>query len=334
MKNAHVSIITPVYNASKYIIETLESVRGQTYRDWELIIVDDGSSDSSVEIVQEFMSGHPGIAKLLFHPDKENRGTSASRNLGLRHASGEFICFLDADDVWNPNFLDFYIQVFNRHPEISMAYGPALLWHMNRDRSRDKVQRLGIRGDRIVDSQALLKLFLTGDGDTPSPSGVMMSHKILSEVEGWEELFRDMHDDQVLYSKLLSRGIAVYVTDRCLYRYRQHDESICTKAVKENRNADSSKRYLEWLKQYLIQRGLLSEDLSLIITEQLWYAQCHKENELLSSDGWFIKKISSFRSFIALLRQQQDASFMLKLGRRIVGQQALHVVRTRMVDRR
>jgi glycosyltransferase involved in cell wall biosynthesis len=330
MKNACISIVIPMYNASRYIIETLESVRNQTYRDWELIIVDDGSNDLSAELVQEFTSRHPGIAKLLFHQHKENRGTSASRNLGLRYAQGELICFLDADDVWHPNFLDFFIHVFDRYPEISMAYAPALLWHtsdMGRDNSKDAVQRLGIKANRIVNARTLFKLFLVGDGDTPSPSGVMIRHNVLSSVGGWEEMFRGMYDDQALYSKLLLRGIAVYVTDQCLYRYRQHEGSICSMAApKETQSPDYRKVYLEWLRQYLAQSGQLSEDLSIILTEHLWHIQFHKETDLLPSAAW-VKKIKRVRSFIALLLKQKNVLFMLKLGWRIVSRELLYKVR-------
>jgi glycosyltransferase involved in cell wall biosynthesis len=336
MENVRVSIIIPMYNASRYISETLESVRNQTYQDWELIIVDDDSSDSSVERVQEFMSRYPGTAKLLFHPHKENRGTSASRNLGLRHAQGELICFLDADDVWNPNFLDFFIQVFNRHPEVSMAYAPALLWHtpgIGGGNAKNVAQRLGIKADRIIDARTLFKLFLVGDGDTPAPSGVMIRREVLSAVGGWEEMFRDMYDDQVLYSKLLLRGITVYVTSQWLYRYRQHDKSICTMAaLRESRTYDCRKRYLEWLKQYLAERGQLSEDIRVILAEHLWHIQFQRENGLLPSGVWG-KRIHRVRSFMALLLKQKNVLFMLKLGWRIVSRELLYMVRALKVRR-
>jgi glycosyltransferase involved in cell wall biosynthesis len=118
VKKLSVSIIIPVYNASKFVIETLESVLGQTYADWELILVDDGSADDSVELLQNFVRAHPLKARLFRHLHGENRGTSATRNLGLRHASGELVCFLDADDVWKPNFLEYFVDKFDRYPGI------------------------------------------------------------------------------------------------------------------------------------------------------------------------------------------------------------------------
>ena len=328
MKNGLTSIIIPMYNASLYIGETLESVRSQKYKNWELIIVDDGSTDSSVVKVQDFISKYPNEARLLQHPNKKNRGTSASRNLGMKHAIGEFVCFLDADDVWEPDFLGFFVGVLEKNHEISMAYGPALLWHMNQNSSTDYVQHLGIKTNKIVDPYDLFKMFLVGEADTPSPSGVMIRRNAILEVGGWEEAFPGMYDDQVLYSKLLLRGGAVYVADKCLYRYRQHSESLCKMSTRERRNADSRKKYLEWLKQYLKNRGQFAEDVEIIIAEHMWYAHRQKEIEILSAAGWWTQKTSALRSLATLLGRQKNFISAIKLCGRIVGQQVASAART------
>lgn len=327
INNVRVSIVVPMYNAAKYIIETLESVRSQTYKNWELFVVDDGSSDASADIVNEYFSQHQGMGLLLSHPQKKNRGTSSSRNLGMEHANGELLCFLDADDVWDHNFLDSLIQVFEEYPQVSMAYCPALLWHTHQNRAKDKIQRLGIKANRIVDSFLLFKLFLIGHADTPSPSGIMIRRQALAEAGGWEVMFRDMYDDQVLYSKLLLNGINVYVKDECLYRYRQHDESLCHIAEKEKREPKSRKIYLEWLNQYLLEKGELSEDISVILTEHLWYVQRRIDIDSLSLDGWWSRKFSSLRSLIILFALQKNISTVIKLSFRMVCNQVLHAVR-------
>ncbi|MFH1021398.1 MAG: glycosyltransferase family A protein [Pseudomonadota bacterium] len=321
MKNTRVSVIIPMYCASPFIKETLESVRSQTYEYWELIIVDDGSPDASAEKAREFVAQFPGMAQLLFHPGKENRGTSASRNLGLEHATGELVCFLDADDVWDSGFLDFFVQMFDRNPEIAMAYGPALLWHGQQDDAVDHVQHLGIKMNSVVDSCDLFKKFLAGEADTPSPSGVLLRRKALLDVGGWEESFPGMYDDQVVYSKLLLAGGGAYVTDRCLYRYRQHPDSLCKVAAKERRNAGSRQNYLEWLRQYLIQAGQLSGDIEILIAEHIWYVQRMKEIEQLSTSGWWDQKMGALGSLLNLLHNQKNFISAIKLGQRIVRQQ-------------
>ena len=96
-----VSIITPCYNSSKYIEETYQSIKNQTFKDWEWIIVDDCSTDHSVEIITQFRD--PKI-KLL--RNNENLGAAASRNKALVNASGRYITFIDSDDLWKKNFLE------------------------------------------------------------------------------------------------------------------------------------------------------------------------------------------------------------------------------------
>ena len=102
MKQNLVSIITPMYNAEKYVAQTIESVLAQTYSDWEMIIVNDGSKDNCAEIVKEYTQKDKRI-KLINQP---NSGSASARNNALRNAVGQYICFLDADDLWDNNFLE------------------------------------------------------------------------------------------------------------------------------------------------------------------------------------------------------------------------------------
>lgn len=101
MKEGLVSIITPVYNGEKYISETIDSVIKQTYPDWEMIVVDDGSKDGSAAIVRRYVEKESRIT-LLQQP---NGGSASARNNGIRHANGQYIALLDSDDLWEQNFL-------------------------------------------------------------------------------------------------------------------------------------------------------------------------------------------------------------------------------------
>ena len=101
-----VSVITIFYNANKFLEEAIQSVLSQTYVDWELLLVDDGSTDNSPGIAQKYAQINPQKVFYLEHPGHKNCGMSATRNLGLRRAQGEYIAFLDADDVWLPKKLE------------------------------------------------------------------------------------------------------------------------------------------------------------------------------------------------------------------------------------
>lgn len=102
MENKLVSIITPIYNGAKYVSETIESVLKQTYPHWEMIIVDDGSKDNSAEIIREYVTKDDRI-QLIQQP---NGGSASARNNGIRRANGRYIALLDADDLWEPTFLE------------------------------------------------------------------------------------------------------------------------------------------------------------------------------------------------------------------------------------
>lgn len=111
-----VSIIIPVYNAERFVYSTLESVLNQSWRNLEVIVVNDGSTDRSMEICQQF--DDPRIT----YVEQENGGTAAARNTGIRHARGEYIGFIDADDSWMPEKIARHMGQFNQDPDLGVVY--------------------------------------------------------------------------------------------------------------------------------------------------------------------------------------------------------------------
>jgi len=97
-----ISIVTPMYNGEKFVSQTIESVLAQTYRNWEMVIVDDGSKDNSAAIVANYAEKDSRIRLI----QQSNSGSAAARNHALREANGRYICFLDADDLWDSQFLE------------------------------------------------------------------------------------------------------------------------------------------------------------------------------------------------------------------------------------
>lgn len=111
-KEGLVSIIVPVYNAEKYILETISSVQAQTYGSWELILVEDQSSDDSRAVVERFLAETPDErVRLLVQP--QNGGAARARNAGMKAAEGRYIAFLDADDRWEPTKLEHQLNYMN-----------------------------------------------------------------------------------------------------------------------------------------------------------------------------------------------------------------------------
>lgn len=114
--NIKFSVIIPVFNSKTTIISTLQSVANQTYHNFEIIIVNDGNTDDSQLLIESYIKDHPGL-KIIFL-NKENGGVSTARNVGLRCATGDFVAFLDADDVWLANKLERQAQVLMENPHI------------------------------------------------------------------------------------------------------------------------------------------------------------------------------------------------------------------------
>ena len=102
-----VSVITPMYNCEKFISETIESVLNQTYTNWEMIIIDDCSTDKSKQIVKQYIERDKRIRLIALN---ENSGAAVARNKGIEVSSGRFIAFLDGDDLWEPNKLEKQIK--------------------------------------------------------------------------------------------------------------------------------------------------------------------------------------------------------------------------------
>ena len=111
-----ISVVIPLYNKEKSVRSTLESVRVQSYADWECIVVDDGSTDKSREVAEQFMTLDFRF-KIL---SQENAGVSAARNAGIMAAKGEYVAFLDADDLWTPNYLETMVALIADYPDAGL----------------------------------------------------------------------------------------------------------------------------------------------------------------------------------------------------------------------
>lgn len=114
MKNPLVSVIIPVFNGEEFLVEAIQSVKDQSYSPIEIILVDDGSTDSSSEVVKSFSN--------INYIYQSNLGTPSARNTGINSAQGEFIAFLDADDIWHKMKLEIQVAFHLNHPEIGFSF--------------------------------------------------------------------------------------------------------------------------------------------------------------------------------------------------------------------
>jgi len=126
---ANVSVIIPLFNKEKYVNRALDSVFSQTYQDFEIVVVDDGSTDSSLELVQRDLDSR----LRLVH--QQNQGPGAARNRGIRETPTPYLAFLDADDEWLPDFLNRYMEALRANPDCDYVVGPWFEGNLQADRS-------------------------------------------------------------------------------------------------------------------------------------------------------------------------------------------------------
>lgn len=261
-RGALVSVVVGFLNGERFIDEAVQGVLAQGYPEWELWLVNDGSTDGSAEIARRYAEQHPQRISLLEHPRRENRGVCASRNLALRHATGRYVALLDVDDIWLPQKLERQVAILEQHPDAGMVYGASQYWHgwtgEAEDRARDSVPELGVEAGRLYPPRTLLPLLHPlGPGTAPCPSDLLLRRELVEQIGGFEEDFRGMYqlyEDQAFLAKVYCNA-AVFVSDETWSRYRIHADSCMAMVKRAGREAAVRQFYLNWLERYLRGQG-------------------------------------------------------------------------------
>jgi glycosyltransferase involved in cell wall biosynthesis len=233
-----VSCVMIFLDAAAYIDESIRSVVGQTYPSWELLLVDDGSTDASTAIAQQWARRDPRI-RYVEHAGHVNLGMSASRNRGIAEARGAWVTFLDSDDVWTPTALAHRLRVLDAHPTAEALLGGTWRWYSwtgePADRDLDHTMALppGVpRGEVLEPPAGFVAVY--GDPDVwyvPAMCSIVIDRTRLLALGGLDDEFAGMYEDQVLYTKVLLE-LRVVVDERALSLYRQHDASACAAAIR------------------------------------------------------------------------------------------------------
>jgi len=267
-----VSVIIIFLNAEPFLQEAIESVLSQTYSEWELILVDDGSSDGSTLLGRQYEKREPERTRLLEHEGHQNRGMSASRNLGIQHANGRYIAFLDADDAWFPYTLQEQVTILEAQGEAAMVYGPLLWWYgwsgLPQDQGRDYIEKLGVPSNTLIRPPELLPLFLLDKAAVPS--GILVRRRAIERVGGFEDEFRGEYEDQVFCAKICLNE-PVFASERCWYRYRQHPASSVSIGLQTGQTYSYRLAFLNWLAQYLRHQGVKDPRVTRALRRELWH---------------------------------------------------------------
>ena len=255
-KNCMVSVVIPIYNAVKYIEETIQSIINQTYNNWELILVDDGSSDGSVDIINKYKDNKKII--LLQHPGCINLGVSKTRELGIKVAKGEYIAFLDADDLFFPNKLREQLDVFAKFNGVILVHSKVDLLNdfafcFNNEFELDTHDKLY----KVHEQESWLK------SNNICNSTVIVKSEVLKNIKfGLPQLFQ--FEDWVLWSLIALRGEFYYQSIPQI-KYRIHPSSA-TAAILENKLISPYSKIEYLISLYLLNK---SSNFNSIIIEQL-----------------------------------------------------------------
>ena len=229
-----VSIITPTYNSERFIAETIVSVQAQTYQDWEMIIVDDCSTDKTAEIVASFQEKD---SRIKYFYNSTNKGSALSRNLALQKAKGKWIAFLDSDDLWLPDKLEKQIEFMTKN-----NYHFSYTNYCEIDENSKETGIL-ITGPKVITNK-LMKAYCW-----PGCLTVMYDAE---KVGIMQTVDIRINEEYALWIKI-AKKLNCYLLDENLAKYRRHNKSLTSqsyfKLIKwhyimfrksENRNAISS----------------------------------------------------------------------------------------------
>ena len=206
-----VSIIIPTYNRFSFLTEATESIFLQTYTDYELIVVDDGSTDETSQI-QEL---YPGKLKYIL---QENRGASAARNRGIRESSGEYICFLDSDDLWKKNKLKMQVEYMERETDFNISYTDEI-WIRNGVRVNPREKHKKYSG--LIYDKCLPLCII-------SPSSVMIKREILDRVGLFDENL-PICEDYDLWLRISRNCPILYIDKKLIIKRGGHDDQLSQK---------------------------------------------------------------------------------------------------------
>lgn len=241
--NFRISIIIPLYNGEKYIRQTVESVISQTLKPFELIVVNDGSTDNSPKIIEAMVANFP--IKLIH---QENAGQSAARNHGARLAEGDMLAFLDQDDIWYPNHLERLVAPFRENSRLGWTYSD--VDEIDRE---GRLMTLGLLSTLPTKHPKRSLIDLLGEDMFILPSASVILKSAFDKVNGFDEQLSGSEDDD-LFLRLFQAGYAHEFCPEALSQWRVRYDS----ASYTEQSAASNDRYARKLLETFRDEPLLA----------------------------------------------------------------------------
>jgi len=254
------SIVMAFLNAERFIQDTINNVFAQTHTNWELLLVDDGSKDSSTSLAKRYAGQHPSKVRYLEHPGHQQRGLSATRNLGIHHAKGAYIAFLEPDDLCVPQKLERQVALLNTHPRVNAIIG---LTHDQTPttgaRGNDRPGTSSLQPDTLYDPPTLAAHFSpVGPAPMPDISDLLIQRDAIQKIGGFSEDFCDLYEqyaDHAFWSKLLLTH-PVFVAGENWGTPRIHLRTVASVTTDPNASRQARLFYLNWLGTQLLEQEI------------------------------------------------------------------------------
>jgi glycosyltransferase involved in cell wall biosynthesis len=255
-----------------FLSEAVESILAQTYTRWELILVDDGSTDESREIARSYADKYPEKIRATEHPGHANKGVCASRNYAVSISNAEFLAFLDGDDVWMADKLENQLALFDKEPETQMLCEAAEYWYYSENPPASQVIQVGKERDRLFYPPELIdQLYPLADGQAPCPSAIMIRKSAVLRNGGFEEHFKghyQMYEDQAFLVKMYLNE-PVYISSKYHIKYRQRRGSLVADVNQHGIYKSVRLYFLEWMETYLKDRQNVNPKVDKLLKKAL-----------------------------------------------------------------
>ncbi len=266
-----VSCIINFYDAEQFLIQAIASVLAQTYADWELLLVDDGSTDSSTEIARRYAHENPAKIRYLEPEGHQSRGMCAARNLGIDQARGEFIGFLDANDEWLSLKLEQQVAILRTHPEAGMVYGRTQIWYgwtgNPDDGQYDCLCELGVSADEVIPPPKLFLLSLANQYQTATIGNVLIRRHLFTELGAMNELLPYRYANQA-WLALAQLKFPAYVASE-IWKKSRYRRSNNLPLNEQPRDDAEHRSYLEFLKTQVIASEVQNKHILNVIRDEL-----------------------------------------------------------------
>jgi glycosyltransferase involved in cell wall biosynthesis len=248
-----ISVVIQCLNSDRHLYGAINSVLWQTSTDWELLLVDGGSTDGSVEIARSFAVRFPEKIRVLRHTGEKTLDIFSSRLWGAREARARILAHLDSDDEWHPRFLERRYEIYQKyfHSSPGMVYGPMVYWYEDPEQAAESfVQPMPMSG--LCNPPALVIHMLTdGYAKSPGNSSVMINRDVLLEAAGLAPIAEGkITEDQFLWSFVALR-YPIFIHPEPLVRYRQWSGSTCAKVTAAGLHHEQREKHLRWLLEHV-----------------------------------------------------------------------------------